>query len=248
MRVVFTISLLSRARVGASPTCGAPPWYGARSGSDGTPGAACPWDRARTAPRAARARNSCTSSYAVVHDGLVAVLLRVETDGAVNPHGSGAVVLEEQLVEVDVLANEEEQLLALLFGVDTDVHGLAGEVLRTAHAVDAGIDRLVSEAAVDVDGAEGLAQRLAQLPAEVDQGGELQLVGGVVYAVGLCPCGTGHLFVAEVRTQHEILSLCHNFFNFYSFILLPIAMVSAKLRQKKRRQKEKSVGVAFPGV
>jgi hypothetical protein len=80
--------------------------------------------------------------------------------------------------------------------------------------VDAGIDRLVSEAAVDVDRAEGLAQRLAQLPAEVDQGGELQLVGGVVYAVGLCPGGTGHLFVAEVRTQHEILSLCHNFFNF----------------------------------
>ena len=59
----------------------------------------------------------------VVLERLMAVLLRIEAHRAVYPHHSLAVVLKQQLVEVDVLLNETEVLLAQ-FQAGQENHGV----------------------------------------------------------------------------------------------------------------------------
>ena len=144
----------------------------------------------------------------------MAVLFRIEADGAVDPHGPVAVMLKQQLVEVDVLQDKLVVLLAHFQTGQVDVHRLACEVLRIAHAVDALVNLRTTEAAVDLYRSEHTAQRLTQCPTEVDQPCQLQLVGRIVHLMFFRSRGTCHLFVAEMRTQHKILSLAHTFYIF----------------------------------
>ena len=78
------------------------------------------------------------------------VSLRIETHRAMDPHRPVAIVLNQQLVEIDVLFYEFEVLLAHGETGQADVHRFARQVLGVAHAVYALIDRYGAEPAVDI--------------------------------------------------------------------------------------------------
>ena len=139
------------------------------------------------------------------------VLPGVEAHGTVDPHPAMAVVLEEQLVEVDVLLDEAEVLKAYLLLWQVDVHGLAAEVLGAPYPADALVDLGRPETAVHADRPEHLAQGFAERPTEVDQPRQLQFVGRVVLTVFLGPCRARHLLIAEMRRKHKVLSFHFSF-------------------------------------
>ena len=130
-----------------------------------------------------------------------------------QPHGTVAAVFEQQLVEVHVAQDPAVVGTARLHIGDTDIDGLAAEVLGAAHAVDAIVDGLRTKSAVDEDGAELLAQRLQEHLAQVLQRQQLQGVGCVVHSVTLSPGRACHLVVTEMFSQHKIFSF-HRHLNF----------------------------------
>ena len=117
----------------------------------------------------------------------MAVLLRIQTHRTMQPHRPFLVELKQQLVEIHVLLNELEVLLALFHRVNTDIHRLAGQMLRIADTMDTGVDLLRAEPAIDVDRSEHLTQRLTQFPAQINQCGQLQVIGCIVLTMFLRP-------------------------------------------------------------
>lgn len=120
----FRVLLLLRARVVSFATYARPFAHAVRNGSVGIPCAVFLRDKVRTALLADPFHNDC-KSYAVVVNGHVAVLLRVKTYRAVNPHCPASIVFEQQLVEIHVLFNKHEIFLAHLLTWEINVHSLA---------------------------------------------------------------------------------------------------------------------------
>lgn len=190
------------------------------------------------------------SLHPVVRERHVAVLPWVEADRAVEPHRPVAAVLEQQLVVVHMLQYPAVVGAARVEVGYTDVDGLARQVLGVAHAVYALVDHGRAEGTVDADDAELSAQRLQEHAAEVLEGCYLQAVGGIVTVVSVGPCRAGHLVVAEVFCQLEILSF-HRCFLFGLTLLIycrPSRLDSAKLATKNNRPPSFAARVAKVGA
>ena len=83
-----------------------------------------------------------------------------------EPDASKSTVLKEQLVEGTVQQDEVEVRLTRLLIRQTDVGSLTEKMLRVAYAVQQVVEQFATIAAVDVDGAEAVAQRLEDLAAQ----------------------------------------------------------------------------------
>ena len=197
-RVIFPFPLLPRARVAGATISSMPVSCGVRSGSGGTPCAACRSCTSRTAPQAVPVRNSykpqisqiytdCSdgclcesilcpsvSSVAIVPERLMSVLFRVEAHRTVQPHRPLLIKLEQQLVVVHVLADtclmpktSRSSRLSHTGSKKTYVWDERDRRVifpfrllpraRVDCAVDALVDRLRTEAAVDADRPEDLS-------------------------------------------------------------------------------------------
>ena len=80
-----------------------------------------------------------------------------------EPDASKSTVLKEQLVEGTVQQDEVEVRLTRLFIGQTDVGSFTEKMLRVAHTVQQVVEQFAPIAAVDVDGAEAVAQGLEDL-------------------------------------------------------------------------------------
>ena len=88
--------------------------------------------------------------------------------GDVEPAGAG-----QELVGIFTIAEERDQTVELGGVLGADVGSLANEVLGVLDTANKGVDAGIAEAAVDDDGADGLAGRLQQQAAAIDHVGHL---------------------------------------------------------------------------
>ena len=110
-----------------------------------------------------------------------------------EPDAPKTTVLKEQLVEGAVQQDEVEVRLTGLLIRQTDVGSLTEKMLRVAHAVQQVVEQFAPIAAVDVDGAEAMAQGfedLATQHAHVLQG---LGIGHVVDVILFGRCRSGEL-------------------------------------------------------
>lgn len=102
----------------------------------------------------------------VPSSGHSAVVPRMTLATHVEPDAPKSTVLKEQLVEGTVQQDEVEVRLTRLFIGQTDVGSLTEEMLRVAHTVQQVVEQFAPIAAVDVDGAEAVAQGFEDFAAQ----------------------------------------------------------------------------------
>lgn len=102
----------------------------------------------------------------VPSSGHSAVVSRMTLATHMEPDASKSTVLKEQLVEGTVQQDEVEVRLTRLFIGQADVGSFAEEMLRVAHPVQQVVEQFAPISAVDVDGAEAVAQGFEDLAAQ----------------------------------------------------------------------------------